>query len=439
MMKISYRGIFCVKKSLSALSFLLFFVVQVVCSQEVELKVVPERENAIYHVGEDVNFIVTLVQNGQKIKNVKVNYEIGPEKVAPNIKGEKCIEQGFLKLDGGKMAQAGFLRCTASLQYEGKTYKSIGTAGIGIDQIKPTNVLPEDFLAFWNNQIAMAAKIPLDPKLELLSERSTGTVNVYHISFQNHQIGSRIYGILSVPKAAGTYPAVIRYPGAGVRAHPGNPAFAAKGLITLEIGIHGIPVNLSSDIYDNLYKGALSGYPYFNLDNRESYYFKRVILGCVKAIDFIYSLPQFDGEKLAVAGSSQGGALSIITTALDKRVKYTLAFCPALCDLTGFFHGRAAGWPNMFANSNKNLEATKDKIKTTGYYDVANFARYVNVPGFYSLGFNDEVTPPTSIYSAYNLISGPKEFFIMPEIGHIVHKEQSTRWFSWLESKLLNK
>lgn len=439
MMKIHYKEAFCLKRGLMVLLTIILFAIQSVYAQDVQLKVVPERENAEYAIGENVNFIVSLEQDGKKIKSVKVNYEIGPERIAPTIKKEACIEQDFLKLNGGSMSQPGFLRCTATLQYQGKTYKAIGTAGVGIDQIRPTNEFPSDFLTFWNNQIALAAKIPLDPKLELLEDKSTGTVNVYHISFQNNQIGSRIYGILSVPKKEGKYPAVIRYPGAGVRAHPGNPAFAAKGLITLEIGVHGIPVNLTPDIYENLYRGALNGYPYFNLDSRDSYYFKRVILGCVKAIDFVYSLPQFDGEKLAVAGSSQGGALSIITTGLDKRVKYILAFCPALSDLTGFFHGRAAGWPNMFANSNRNLDATKDKIKTSAYYDVANFARYVNVPGFYSLGFNDEVTPPTSIYSAYNMITGPKEFFIMPEIGHIVHKEQSIKWFSWLESKLLNK
>lgn len=37
---------------------------------------------------------------------------------------------------------------------------------------------------------------------------------------------------------------------------------ASKGVITLEIGIHGIPVTMSQMIYDVLSKGALNGYPY---------------------------------------------------------------------------------------------------------------------------------------------------------------------------------
>lgn len=408
-------------------------------SQDIELKVVPERKDAVYSVGEKVNFIVSLKQEGKPINNIKFTYEVGAEKMSPQSKGEGHIQKDSLKIGGYSMETPGFLRCTVSLNHEGKAYKAIGTAGISPELITATNELPKDFLEFWQKQISGSSKIPLDPKMTLLEDKSTNQVSVYHISFQNNQLGSRIYGILSIPKKEGKYPAVIRYPGAGIRAHAGNPALAAKGMITLEIGIHGIPVNLEPEIYENLFRGSLSGYPYFNLDSRDSYYFKRVILGCVKAIDFIYALPEFDGNNLAVAGSSQGGALSIITTALDKRVKYTLAFCPALSDLTGFLHNRAAGWPNMFNNSNKGLSATKDKIITTGYYDVANFARYVEVPGFYSLGFNDEVTPPTSIYAAYNLIKGPKKFLIIPEIGHVVNKEQTVEWLGWLESSLVKK
>ena len=33
---------------------------------------------------------------------------------------------------------------------------------------------------------------------------------------------------------------------------------------------------------------------------RDKYYYKQVYLGCVRANDFIYSLPQFDGSHLAV-------------------------------------------------------------------------------------------------------------------------------------------
>ena len=58
-------------------------------------------------------------------------------------------------------------------------------------------------------------------------------------------------------------------PGAGVRPYSGDVHMASKGVITLEIGIHGIPVTMSQMIYDVLSKGALNGYPYRNDNSRD--------------------------------------------------------------------------------------------------------------------------------------------------------------------------
>lgn len=64
-----------------------------------------------------------------------------------------------------------------------------------------------------------------------------------------------------------------------------------------------------------------------NLDDKDRYYYKRVYLGCVRADDFIVQLPQYDGTNLGVTGSQS--LLSIITAALDSRVKFLTCFsCP---------------------------------------------------------------------------------------------------------------
>ena len=58
-----------------------------------------------------------------------------------------------------------------------------------------------------------------------------------------------------------------------------------------------------------------------------------------------------------------------------------------------------------------------DKIETSRYYDVVNFARRIKVPGLYTWGFNDETCPPTSMYSAYNVIPGQKKLLLALETG----------------------
>jgi cephalosporin-C deacetylase-like acetyl esterase len=85
-----------------------------------------------------------------------------------------------------------------------------------------------------------------------------------------------------------------------VRPYLGDTALAEKGIITFEIGIHGIPVTMDPMVYNNLGAGALNNYWTFNLDNKNNYYYKRVYLGCVRANDFIFSLPQFDGVNLCI-------------------------------------------------------------------------------------------------------------------------------------------
>jgi pimeloyl-ACP methyl ester carboxylesterase len=125
-------------------------------------------------------------------------------------------------------------------------------------------------------------------------------------------------------------------------------------MITLEIGIHGIPVNLGPEIYTQLVGGVLASYPTYNLDNRQTYYYRRVYLGCVRANDFLCSLEQWDRKNLIVAGHSQGGQLAIVTAALDPRVIALSSTYPAYCDVTGYLHGRAGGWPGMMRTKRRD-------------------------------------------------------------------------------------
>jgi cephalosporin-C deacetylase-like acetyl esterase len=246
-----------------------------------------------------------------------------------------------------------------------------------------------------------------------------------------------LYGILCVPRAAGKYPAVLSVPGAGVRPYRGLPQLAARGLITFQIGIHGIPVIQPQEVYDSLASGGLSGYPTMGLDARDRYYYRRVYTGTLRANDFLTSLPQWDGRNLGVTGGSQGGALSLVTAGLDRRVTRLAAYYPALSDLTGYLHDRAGGWPHMFrATEGPASHRSEAKILTSQYYDVVNFARRVTAPGLYSWGFNDETCPPTSTYAAYNVITAPKRLILAYDTGHRSTQEQVDEVDDWLVDEL---
>lgn len=404
--------------------------------QPVSIQVTPSHADWTYKTGEEVVFNVLVLKGGHPLKGTTINYEVGWEKMPPLKKGSLQQTENRQSISAGKTATPGFIRCIVSVEADGVTYRNIGTAAVDPLKITPVAEMPDDFNQFWIAAREEAKKAPLDAKMTHLAARSSEKINVYEVSFRNGSADNRIHGILCVPKGAGKFPAALQVPGAGTRSYGGDAGTAEAGIITLQIGIHGIPVTMENGVYQNLAAGPLSEYWIFNLDDRDRYYYKRVYLGCLKAIDFLYSLPQFDSSTLAVYGGSQGGALSIVTAALDSRVKYLYSFYPALCDLTGYFHGRAGGWPHMFANNNA-FNNKADKVATSRYYDVVNFARNLKVAGVYSFGYNDEVCPPTSMFAAYNSITAPKQLLIYEDSGHWTYPEQSKRMNAMMVSQLL--
>ncbi len=402
----------------------------------IQVRVSTDHPDWRYEPGQPVRFRIVAVQDGQPLSGVRLTYRLGPEMMPPAVEQTVTLTEAGVTVDGGTLQQPGFLRCIATVEHRGKIYRGLATAAFRPEAIQPTQADPADFDQFWAAGKAQLAKLPLDAKVTPLPDYGNSGADCYHVNLQNVGLGqlpSRFYGVLCEPKAPGKYPALLSVPGAGVRPYRGLAALAARGIITLQVGIHGIPVNLDQSVYDSLGVGALAGYNTFGLDNRDRYYYRRVYLGCVRANDFLVRHPKWDGENLVVTGGSQGGALSLVTAALDPRVKGLAAYYPALADVTGYLANRAGGWPHMFrATEGVQMHRSPDKIETTRYYDVVNFARRVKVPGFYTWGYNDETCPPTSMYSAYNVIPGKKQLTLALETGHNNVPEQVAEVEAWL-------
>lgn len=402
----------------------------------IKVTVVPNSADWNLKPGEKAEFDVSVTKSNIPLTNIEIRYELSHDMMKPKKVEKVTLKDGKFRIDAGTMKTSGFLRCRVFVQYDGSDYEGRATIGFAPESLESTTIMPDDFRSYWDGAIATNRNIPLASILKLLPDRCTSKVDVYEVGIQNYRYESYIYGILCVPKAAGKYPAVLNLPGAGIRPYNGDISTAEKGIITLEIGIHGIPVTLDRSVYKALERGPLNQYFSENWDNRDEIYFKRVYLGCVKCIDYIFSLDKFDGENIVVQGGSQGGALSIVTAALDNRVKGLVAFYPALCELSGFTRDTAGGWPHIFGNLNDVACVLEQKIKTSQYYDVTNFARLLKVPGFYSFGYNDMVCPPTSTYAAYNVIEAPKNLFVIPEIAHYSYPEQWIKSFAWIKKAL---
>lgn len=401
----------------------------------IQVNVVPDHQDWTYKVGETATFRISVTKSATPLAGAVIDYEAGPEMYQDVKKAAVVLKDGTLTVKG-KMSKPGFYRVDVKTTIGGKEYKGACAAAFSPEQLKPTTVNPADFDQFWQNAISEARHTDLNPTKRLLPERCTKDVNVYEVSFQNVRWGSRTYGILCEPVKPGKYPALLRVPGAGVRPYGGDIYTASKGAVTLEIGIHGIPVTMQQSVYDDLGQGALNGYWEFGMDNRDKSYYKHVVLGCIRALDYIEQYTPWNGKELGVTGSSQGGFLSLATAGLDRRITFYAPVHAALCDHTASLKGVACGWPHYFYwNKGKGMEK---QIETSRYYDGVNFARRITnaQTGWFSFGYNDDVVPPTTAWATYNIVKGPKSITPYQQTAHFWYQEQWDEWENWLLTQM---
>ena len=394
----------------------------------------PDHADWIYHTGETAHFTAYAIKENVRMTDTEITYSFGPDKLdAVETHTVKTDHDGLAHFSVPGASQPGFISVRVKVNLDGRTYSSMTNIAFDPYNIQPTTTMPADFEQFWAEAMQKAAKVPMKPSLRYSAEESNDRVDVYYLKVQSYREGNYVYGVLTVPKTPGKKPAILRLPGAAVRSFKGPHELAYEGFVVLEIGVHGIPVDQSQEIYQQLENGALANYTTMGIDNRDTYYYKRSILGCVRAIDYLCTRDDVDTTRIATYGGSQGGMLSIMTAALSPHVSALFSYFPAFCDLTGYYNGRGAGWPHLFRDPNEpNLQA---RIEVSKYYDTVNFARLLRVPGFYAWGFNDPACCPTSTFSAYNVITAPKQLQVGRDTGHWLYPWQVDNAIQWLKNQ----
>ena len=404
---------------------------------------VPDHADWLYKVGEKAKVEVTFCKYGIP-QNVEVSYEIGPDEMPATSNGKVKLKNGRATIDMGTMKKPGFLDLRLKATVDDKTYEHHVKVGFSPEQLKPYTKNPQDFDDFWKKNLEEARKTPIHVDCKKVEQYCTDETDAYLLKIRTDSRHC-IYGYLTKPSVNckpstvnNKYPVVLCPPGAGIKTikEPMRNIFYAKnGFIRLEMEIHGLNPEMTEEQFKEIstaFSGE-NGYVENALDDRDNYYMKHVYTGCVRAIDYLCSLQEWDGKNVFVQGGSQGGALSLITAALDKRVTACVANHPALSDVAGYLDNRAGGWPHM--NRDNNM-LTPQKVTTLQYYDVVNFARRITCPVYLTWGYNDNVCPPTTSYIVWNLITAPKEALITPINEHWTTTETNYGQMLWLKGKI---
>ena len=286
---------------------------------------------------------------------------------------------------------------------------AVGCAGFSPEQIRIGAEPPADLLTYWKGEYAkLCREVPPDFKLSKVRESAS------HIDYKltcSNFGGTKTYATLTIPRRKGPLPMFFNVP-------PASPIVYGfhrrPDAICLCISVHDTDSYTSFKAYQaDMRKN--SWYFYRTGNTRSSYYYYKSILGVMRMMEYAMThIKEWDGKYLAAGGRSQGGGFAMIMAALNPRIQAVYADVPALCDHNAGRAGRVAGWPQLSANPRGKKLPPEDAM----YYDAAAFAAFVKCPAVVSVGFEDTMCYPSSVYAPYNNLKGPKQIIHCVRYGH---------------------
>lgn len=404
---------------------------------------VPDHADWLYQTGENAKVEVSFCKYGIP-RDGELKYSIGNDMLQPDKHGSVKLKNGRAVINMGTKKTPGFRDMKLSVSLDGKTYEHHIKVGFSVDKIKPYTQEPQDFRSFWQKNVEELKQVPMSYTKELYKDYCTDKIDCYLVKLQIDNMGHSMYGFLFYPKNAqpGKHPVVLCPPGAGIKTIKDpmrNKYYAENGFVRFEVEIHGLDPRISSETFGEInraFNDRNGGYLANGLENKDIYYMKHVYVGLVRCIDFLTSLPEWDGKNVAVQGGSQGGALAIIAAGLDSRVTQCVANHPALSDMAGYAaKGGTGGYPHFCRQP--QILSNKDCLNTLAYFDVVNFARYVKAPTYLTWGYNDVTCPPTTSYAVWNTLKCTKESLLTPINEHWTTTETNRGQMEWIKAHLL--
>jgi len=375
------------------------------------------------------NLIVTLETDDYQ--SVKADSEV------IEIAG-KAIHSGTFGLDN---PVPGFYRYTVQFKRNSAVvYEKKFIIGYEPEKISSPIDAKEDLREFWDNNLKELAKVKPNYKLTLVPEYSQVDYEIYLVEMRSFG-NELIRGYYGKPKREGKHPVIVEYMGYGSGAYP--PTQWWDGFAHFILSIRGQALNQPENRFGK--------WLIYGLESKEDYYYRGAFLDVIRALDFVSSRPEIDVEKIAVSGGSQGGALSFVAAALDKRVKVAAPTIPFLSDFRDYFRlnqwmrddfgsyvrSKMAGKDMTSADSQQYLEAQWEAVyDLLTYFDIKNLAPWIECPLIMGIGVQDDVCPPHINFAAYNQVKSEKRWMACPDCGHSTNGEYYDEAGRFIREKL---
>ena len=390
-----------------------------------------EAKKCVYKVGEPIVFLVTPdLPNGLPKGDFTVKWErTGDDGVKdagtyPLTTNEwryttRLESPGFVRLDMHVVDTNGKRVCRFDRGW-GDPVMFDGGAGAEIGKLTGPPE-PEDFDAFWTARKERLAKLPIIADLKPITCETKG-VKVYAVTV--NCAGPRpVTGYVSIPDGKGEWPVEVSFMGYSKGGIQRPPKHSPADRIHFEVNAHGYELGREKEYYAEFYESIKSGGESYAFDmkqnaSRDQAYFSGMSWRVMRALQYVKTLPQWNGRDLKVWGASQGGLQAAWAAGLDPDVSEVVLQVVWCCDMKGCL--TRPGW---YVRWTPALD----------YYDPVNHARRFSRTcpvRIAKAGLGDYVSPPRGLACLYNAIPGPKSITWIQgaEHGYTPHRKDNPEY-----------
>lgn len=274
---------------------------------------------------------------------------------------------------------------------------------------------PDDFDDFWEEVETGLDAQPFEPELRHIPERSTPEVDVYELHYVSLD-GLRIAAWYCRPK-----PEYLQPPYPGLAVFPGYVSEPTLPKSWAKLGYAAIGAAPRGKLRSNSQYNP--GYPGLLVDritDKNTYAYRGFYADALRVIDVLQALPEVDASRIGVFGGSQGGALSLVTSALRADVVKCAAVSAPY--LTGFMDSAALTRSYPYEEINEYLRLYPEREaqvrETVSYFDCLNLAPKITAPMLLYIGLADDICPPETAYALRERLTGDCILHAYEGAGH---------------------
>ncbi|MCL5048892.1 MAG: acetylxylan esterase [Firmicutes bacterium] len=303
---------------------------------------------------------------------------------------------------------------------------------------------PDDFDSFWSEMKDLAYQAIEPTELTPYKEQLySPMLRIYDVTFSGAH-GDPIRAWYIKPKEYDScLPLIINFAGyGGGRGLPvENLSYGALGFATFIMDTRGQGSSWrTGDTGDPEHGGQGPSYPGFmtrGISDRRKYYFTRLYIDAVRAVEEACKLDDIDQTKVFLSGRSQGGALSLAAAALGSvDIKACVAEVPFLADFPRAIGIGSYPYKEIADFLSQHVEMVEKVFNTLSYIDTAILARRIKTSCLLTVGLMDDIAPPSSVYAVYNEIKSQKKLEVYPFSGHEMPSLQQEKSMEFIKEHL---